>query len=266
MKPPHVSTTLLLGLLGLSACGPEFEEEAVAEDLEFAETESDPSLAPDELPPDEIEAPSDEQQTVSCSLALPANVSADWNNFQRSSGAFSGITGGNYTIEVDFEGSYGLWWYQVYVNGSYLPYETGDATIGPVYAANGYSLDLDIKASVVAPPGYSYTFDVEVYSSPGHTLICSDTTTMTIPSGCIGVGWWYQNPFPSPWYDNANCVVADLPPGANGFMYEGAWYVTPTNGNQCSIGTYDGANCYIGIAPPNRTGFIYQQKLYYNHH
>jgi hypothetical protein len=48
-------------------------------------------------------------------------------------------------------------------------------------------------------------------------------------------------------------------------MWGGAWYVTPTNGNQCSIGSFDGANCYIGMAPLNRTGFIWQQKLYYDY-
>ena len=96
-------------------------------------------------------------------------------------------------------------------------------------------------------------------------MICSDTTTMTIPHDCNGVAWWHTTPFPTPWFDNANCVVGDLPPGATGFIYGNGWYVTPTNGTQCSIGTYDGANCYIGTAPDNRTAFIWDQKMYYNY-
>lgn len=285
MQATRVSTTLLLGLLGLlglSACDSELDEENFdEEELEFAE--SDPSLTPvsaeleqldgppplepDELPADEIEAPSPEQQTVSCDLGLPTNITANWYNMKTATGVLSGLGSGFYTLELSRDQSQilNLHYWQAWIDGVWVGGNAGiEGSVGPFSAGPGDVFDLELRAPTGAYPGWSYTIDLEFYSYPNQQLICSDTITMTIPTGCIGVAWWYQNPFPTPWDDGANCMVATLPPGATGFMYQGAWYVTPINGNQCSIGSFDGANCYIGIAPMNRTGFIWQQKLYYN--
>lgn len=280
MQANRVPTTPLLGLLGLlglSACDPGFDDEDFDDEaLEFAETEAEsaeleqldgPSpLEPDQLPADEIEATSTEQ-TVSCDLGLPSNITADWYNMQTATGVLSGLGSGSYTLEIHRDqGIYNLHYWKVWMDGVYIYGNPGtDGSTGAFWAGPGDVLDLELRAPSGASVGWSYTMDVQLYSYPNHQLICSDTITMTIPGGCIGVRWWYQSPFPTPWDDGVNCLVASLPQGATGFMYQGSWYATPTNGNQCSIGTFDGTNCYIGIAPMNRTGFIWQQNLYYDY-
>jgi hypothetical protein len=60
-------------------------------------------------------------------------------------------------------------------------------------------------------------------------------------------------------YDSANCYVMDKP--ANGFIYNNCFYVLPSPGNTCPIGTsYDGANCLLMNKPAN--GFIYANNFY----
>lgn len=80
---------------------------------------------------------------------------------------------------------------------------------------------------------------------------------------CGPVGYWYQNPAPTPWYDLANCYVASLPEGVQPFVYANNWYVQPGPGNSCAIGWYDLANCYIGSAPVGSQAFIYDNNLYF---
>ena len=80
---------------------------------------------------------------------------------------------------------------------------------------------------------------------------------------CGPVGYWYQSPAPTPWYDLANCYVAPLPQGVEAFVWSNNWYVRPGPGNSCAIGWFDLANCYIGSAPAGTQAFIYANNMYF---
>jgi hypothetical protein len=248
----------LVVVLGLSACDSELDDAYIdADELDLAEPE---------LPPTELELTTgDTAETVSCNLNLPTHLMAGWDNVGQLSSTLTGIGSGNYAMEVSMTTYLNLQWWELWVDGDYIGYGLAPSdTVEPFYAENGSTIEFDLTAPAGAFPGWQYHLTFELYSYPNNQLVCSDSLIMTIPSGCIGVAWWYQQPFPTPWDDGAHCYVAALPPGAQGFMYQGNWYVTPTNGNQCSIGSFDGANCYIGRAPMNREGFIWNGALYYN--
>ena len=262
--PRRASATLPLLLTLLAACGPEFDDEYDELELDDEYELIDAPLPSSEL--GELDAPEPESEpTSACSMNLPNQVWANWLNEQTVYGSLPNITSGQYTLEVDRIAGQGLHWFEVDVDGTYLGWGTSSHVTTNFYAESGDPLELFLNAPAGAPPGYFYSMQARLYTYPGHQLVCSDITTMSIPGGCIGVGWWYQQPFPTPTLQGDNCHVADLPPGAQPFIYQSAWYVTPDPGTtNCSIGTYDGANCYIGIAPLNRTGFIANNKLYYN--
>jgi hypothetical protein len=86
---------------------------------------------------------------------------------------------------------------------------------------------------------------------------------------CGSVGGWYQSPAPTPVFDGSACKVMAWPvplyPGENTFIYANRWYVTPGEGNDCSMGNFDGANCEIGLAPAGTTAYFVDDVPYYTY-
>lgn len=62
-------------------------------------------------------------------------------------------------------------------------------------------------------------------------------------------------------FDGANCYIATAPAGSQAFIWNGAFYHSPVNG-QCALGTFDGANCRVAEIPESTTPFIYANGFY----
>ncbi len=62
-------------------------------------------------------------------------------------------------------------------------------------------------------------------------------------------------------FDGANCHVATAPAGSQAFLWGGAFYHSPVNG-QCALGQFDGANCFVAQVPPSANPFIWENAFY----
>jgi hypothetical protein len=263
---------LLLTVLAASACDPDAD---LALALELSE---EAALADDELdaPVTEFDSPAAEfdslepngagnQQTVStCNLGLPDSVIHQLFRIGKAHGSLSGITSGNYSLNVtpslNNPSPIQIWWLSVDGNGI----STSAYSSPPTFAADdGDALEFQMMAFNWAQVGWVYEFQIDLYSEPGHQLLCSDTTSMEVQPDCDEVDYWSTNPWPHPWYDGANCFVATLPGGVTPFVWGNSWYVQPGPGNQCAIGVFDSANCYIGSAPWGQQAFIWGNSMYY---
>jgi hypothetical protein len=65
-------------------------------------------------------------------------------------------------------------------------------------------------------------------------------------------------------YDGATCYVGTPPSGTTAFIYDGKFYYTPVNGNQCPLAgsSYDGANCFVAYVPEFAVPSIWNNKWY----
>lgn len=210
---------------------------------------------------DGLQGPDPDNQTVSCDLGLPALVQAGPGNSATATGYLSGVASALYFFDA------------VRPNFPWLSYWSIDANHTTVaglnqpsplfFGADGTQIDVFLQAPAGAVPGATYQLQVRLYTSAGQ-LACTDNVTLKIPATCGPVGWWYQNPWPTPGYDGANCFVTGLPAGAQSFVWSNNWYVVPGAGNSCSIGSFDGANCYIGSAPGGSTAFFWNNSVYFS--
>ncbi len=245
--------------LTLAACGPELDEELLLEELD----ETDLGSVVDDGP-DGLADPTEQQPVSSCDLGLPDLVYGGPMKSGTASGVFSGIPSGTYTFTVTPAPSNPpLQYWAMDVDDVTVNHSPPTGQWPPFSAANGGTIDFFMQAFSSGQPGWIYEFDIELRSHPGGQLICSDTTALELLPECGNVGYWWTQPWPIPWHDTANCYVAPLPAGSTGFVWNNGWYVTPTNGTQCSIGTYDGANCHIGTARAWQTAFIWDGNMYY---
>jgi hypothetical protein len=212
---------------------------------------------------DELEllAPEEHEQTVSCGLGLPPVVLAGPSKQATANGQIHGIAQGLYFFDAVRPTFPWLFNWLIKVGTTTVAQLNTSSSL--FFAMDGSTFKVEMQAPAGALPGATYDLEVRLYTSSSQ-LACTDEVTLEI-ADCGSVGWWYTNPWPTPGYDGANCHVTWLPPGAQSFVWSNNWYVTPTNGNQCSIGTFDGANCYIGSAPGGHTAFIYDNSVYFSY-
>lgn len=241
-------------------------------DVEALEILEDPELAdldlagtvafdPSERDEPELLAPDDDEQTVSCSLGLPNVVLAGPSKQRTAHGTIYGIAQAMYFFDAVRPTYPWLFNWKIKIGQAVVAQLNQPSTY--FFASDGTGFDVDLQAPSGAVPGGTYDLEVRLYNTLGQKL-CTDEVTLEI-ADCGQVGWWATGPWPTPWYDNANCFVGGLPPGSQGFIWSNNWYVVPINGNQCPIGSYDGANCYIGSAPSGHTAFIYDNIMYYTY-
>jgi hypothetical protein len=254
---------LVLALTLASACDPDelgFDGELLDEsDDSLAETgEPLPDLGSDEL---ELEPGEEEEVVASCGFGFASTITAQYNvNSNATIGSFTGFNNGNYRlVGTQTSGPQPLdhW----YIAHNFTAVDTDFNNPVTFSAQQGDRLDVYMRAGINAPGG-NYQLRVQLKNILGFGL-CQDTVTLQVAGRCNSVGWWYANPWPSPFYDGSNCYVTYLPGNTQGFVWNNAWYAVPTNGNQCAIGSFDGANCYIGSAPSGQQAFIYGGQLYF---
>lgn len=264
--------TLLLVLAAASACDPDQSDE-LGFDGEPLD-ESDDDLAETGEPLDEIlDLGSDEPGSVgaelgeeaevvaSCGFGLSSTITAQYNvNSNATTGSITGLGNGNYRlVGTQTSGPQDLdhW----YIAHDFITVDTNFDNPVSFDPEDGDRIDVYMRAGINAPGG-NYQLRVQLKNSLGFN-VCQDTVTLQVAGRCNSVGWWYTNPWPSPFYDGANCYVTYLPGNTQGFVWNNAWYAVPTNGNQCAIGSFDGANCYIGSPPGGQQAFIYGGQLYF---
>lgn len=264
-----LSLVALLATVGLSACDPDVDELALDE-LELDELdesdESDPlSDLPEEQQLEPLELLADrEPQADSSALCVDVPFQVVANN-QNVGHAHVLIEGGVPVEWYDFEvleyESLQSW----SITSKNYPYATVATSSAPGWhtfvGRGGDTFDFAMQAPANATPGSVYNVRLTFRALDGFPY-CNVWTSVRIPD-CTTVGWWLNGPWPTPWFDNANCFVQGLPPGSESFVWNNGWYVKPTNGNQCSIGSFDGANCFIGLAPGDHTAFIWSNNMYF---
>lgn len=268
MQPLRLAPTLALSAVLLFACDPEqdFADDASADELELGSDDSEPMLGdmPSELVELELEAASNEQTTEEeswCSVWGPSEVLA---NNQKIGTAEIGIAAAIGTYDFDLIQNYLPHFSSFNIKRTYSPYAvvaSSSANLGwyPFPGRTGDTFNLTLQAPANAAPGAVYSGRIKL-NGGGQ---CTDYWFNLRIADCRTVGWWSTNPWPTPWFDNANCYVAALPPGQTSFVHNNSWYVQETAGNQCAVGVFDGANCYIGSAPGGHTAFIWNNALYY---
>jgi hypothetical protein len=259
MPRNSLALLVLLTALNLVACDPDSGSDVALEGDELEQDFPLPDLGIGEDRPLEWEH-EDDAQTVSCSLGLPDVVLAGPSKTATVAGQISGVSTGTYRMNAS-RMNY-PWWiadWRIYVGGNQVAAFNLPATNFVV--SNATPFEVFMAAPPNAPLGGVYPLEVGLYTTQNQ-LVCKDVVSLEL-ANCGAVAWWYTNPWPAPWYDGANCYVAYLPAGAQGFVWNNNWYVTPTNGNQCSIGSFDGVNCYIGSAPAGHQAFVWSNNLYF---
>ena len=68
-------------------------------------------------------------------------------------------------------------------------------------------------------------------------------------------------------FDGANCYIGKAPDGTTPFIYNGKFYYSPINGNECpfkpySTSRFDGANCLVAYIPSDTNPFIWNRRFY----
>jgi hypothetical protein len=260
----------LLGFATLPACDSEHDPDA--ELYEALDDEPDALLDIDNPPvdPDTLELldPVTEQpyNLSNCLIADKIQVLA--NNSDRGTVNLQigpGVAWMNgYDFEVTpvaFFDELGDWWIRKTPQaGGTLVARDGYPGWHAFNTGSGDTFTFEMLATYGNPtPGWVYD---NVVTLQGNGVYCSLLIQLRIPD-CTSVGWWSTNPWPTPWFDNANCFVASPPPGHQSFIYNNSWYLKPYNGNQCAMGVYDNANCYVGSAPGGHTAFIYNGSFYF---
>jgi hypothetical protein len=274
MQSLRLPSTLaaLLGTSTLFACDPEqdLHDDEMADTLELDDGELDDGELesediPSELDEPDLAAPSNEQTTeeaMSCGVWGESQVvlANKWGVGTTEFQMWAPWVG-NYDFDVAFSGASLASWE---IERTYYPYAivaSPSSNLGwyPFVGRTGDTFDFTMRAPQNAAPGSVHTARVRLNGSGQ----CTDYYVSLRIVDCTHVGSWWNNSWPTPWFDNTNCFVTGLPPGQQKFIWNNSWYVTPTNGNQCAIGWFDGANCYIGSPPGGRTAFFYNNSLYY---
>ena len=200
--------------------------------------------------------PEADNEAFGC-LGLPSTVLADANNSATVQGSLSNIVTGSYFLDASVfpfpQGtSWAMWAGTTLVAQLFQP-----ATV--FVATQGTPIELFMRVPTSVTPGTSFDFDVRLYNVLSQ-LVCSQQVTLKVPD-CSAVGWWHQNPWPTPNFDGANCWVTGIT--GNPFIWNNSWYVEPNPGPSCPMGSFDGANCYVGSAPGGHTAFIYNNSFYF---
>jgi len=260
---------ILVSCLTLAACDVPEDDAELGDDAELdveLEPELDPlegTIALDPSERDELEllAPDEDAQTVSCDLGLPTQVLAGPSGSATAKGHIYGIASALYFLDA------------VRPNFPWLlnwTIKAGTTTVAGLnqpstffFASDGTPIDVIMQLPAGAVPGVSYNLQVRLYTASSQ-LACTDQVSVQL-ANCGSVGWWWQNNWPTPGYDGANCLVAYVPGGSQPFVWSNNWYVKATNGNQCSVGTFDGANCYVGSAPAGHSAFIWGSAFYFSY-
>ncbi|MFV8749364.1 hypothetical protein ACNOYE_02305 [Nannocystaceae bacterium ST9] len=255
--------------LPLAACDPtddatlelESELELDESELDEPEFELEGVIAFDPSERDELEllAPDEQDQTVSCDLGLPTKVYAGASKSAIAHGTIYGIASALYFFDAVRPNFPWLSTWSIKVGTTKVAELNQPSTF--FFGSDGTPIHVTMQAPPGAVAGVPYDLQVRLYTASSQ-LACTDQVTLEI-ADCGLVSYWYTSGAPTPGYDGANCYVKPLPGGSQGFVWSNNWYVTPTNGNQCSIGSFDGANCYIGSPPGGHTAFIWSNILYY---
>ncbi len=104
-----------------------------------------------------------------------------------------------------------------------------------------------------------YTHSSMIYTTPGQSRPNSEYKLAKVRNDpctnqCPLLGGW----------DGANCLVGTPPVGTTAFIYQGSFYYTPVNVNQCPHpGSFlVGNGCFVQTPPPCSGPFIYQNRWY----
>ena len=263
----------VLGFAPLSACDSELDPDDPMSDVLDDEAFGDEALddapeldIPAELDTLEILEPGvEDQHTVSnCLSASATYVVADQS--ERATITLQIGSGVGYGSDYDFDvtpthfyDQLGAYWIRRLPQNN-LVASTSSPGWNSFSAGSGTSFTFEMLATYSTPqPGRVYRNTV-TFQGNGH--VCSQVIQLRIPD-CRTVGWWWTNPWPTPFYDTVNCYVATPPPNQQPFVWSNSWYVKPQNGNQCAIGNFDGVNCYVGSPPGGHTAFVYDGNFYF---
>jgi hypothetical protein len=274
MKSLRLPPTLaaLLGTSILFACDAEQDlpDDEMADTLEPDDGGlDDGELVSGDIPSDldelDLEAVSNEQtieeESAACWMTGPGQVVAN-NQKEGTAVFFISAPGVNYLdFDVTLSGSALASWEikrRVY---PYTVVASSSLNLGwnPFVGRTGDEFDFIMHAPANAAPGSVHTARVRLNGSSQ----CDDYLVSPRTQDCTHVGWWWNNSWPTPWFDTANCYVTNLPPNQESFIWNNSWHVKATNGNQCAIGGFDGTNCYIGSPPGGHTAFFWNNNLYF---